>query len=367
MTTRVLIIGGYGNFGRFISRSLAREPALQLIIAGRSHVKARALAAELEAAHRPEAVALDITADLTASLSKIHPNVTIHTSGPFQAQGYEVAKACIEAGSHYIDLADGREFVAGIGSLDRAARDKGVLVVSGASSVPCLTAALVDHYRNAFGRLESLDYGITTAQKTTRGLATTAAILSYTGKPFTTLIDGKRQAVYGWQGLHARRYTGLGRRWLGNCEIPDLALFPERYPSLKTIRFYAGLELPLVHWTLWLLSGLVRIGLIRKLERAAPLLLRTAFLFDRFGTDNSAFHMVLGGTDKDGTRKQITFELIARQGDGPYIPCMPAILLTRKFAQGEIDRTGATPCLDLITLEEYLTALTHLNITWQEI
>ncbi|HUT42221.1 MAG TPA: saccharopine dehydrogenase NADP-binding domain-containing protein, partial [Gammaproteobacteria bacterium] len=249
MTTRVLVIGGYGNFGRFISRSLAREPMLQLIIAGRSLDKARVFAAELAAAHRPEAVALDITANLSAALGKVRPDITIHTSGPFQAQGYEVAKACIEAGSHYIDLADGRDFVAGIGSLDWEARDKGVLVVSGASSVPCLTAALVDHYRNEFGRLESLDYGITTAQQTTRGLATTAAILSYTGKQFTTMIDGQMQTVYGWQGLHARHYPGLGRRWLGNCDIPDLALFPDRYPSLRTIRFYAGLELPLVHWT----------------------------------------------------------------------------------------------------------------------
>lgn len=366
MTARVLVIGGYGNFGRFISRSLAREPTVQLIIAGRSVDKARALATELEAVHPPEAVALDITANLAAALSEIRPDITIHTSGPFQGQGYEVARACIEAGSHYIDLADGREFVAGISRLDQAARVIGVLVVSGASSVPCLTAALVDHYQSEFDTLESLDYGITTAQQTTRGLATTAAILSYTGKPFSTLIDGKQQTVYGWQSLHARRYTGLGRRWLGNCDIPDLALFPERYPSLKTIRFYAGLELPLVHWTLWLLSGLVRIGLIRRLERMAPLLLRTSFLFDRFGTDNSALHMELGGTDANGVPKRITFELTARSGDGPYIPCMPAILLTRKLAQGEIDRTGATPCLDLITLEEYLAALEDLDISWQE-
>lgn len=365
MMARVLIIGGYGNFGSFITKSLAHERNIQLIIAGRSHDKARALASGLEAAHRPEAVALDITENLEASLRTIRPDITIHTSGPFQTQSYQVAKDCIGAGSHYIDLADAREFVAGIGRLDQPARDKGVMVVSGASSVPCLTAALVDHYRHEFCKLETLDYGITTAQKTTRGLATTAAILSYTGKPFTTLINGVMQNVYGWQNLHARYYPGLGRRWLGNCDIPDLALFPSRYPSLQTIRFFAGLELPIVHWTLWMLSGLVRIGLIRKLERIAPLLLRTSFLFDRFGTDNSAFHMVLGGTDGNGASKQITFELTARKGDGPYIPCMPAILLARKLANQEIGKTGATPCVDLITLNEYLSALGEMNISWQ--
>ena len=366
MTTRVLIIGGYGNFGSFITKSLARDRNIQLIIAGRSIEKASALAAELEAANRPEAIALDITENLDSSLRTICPNITIHTSGPFQTQSYHVANASIDVGSHYVDLADGRTFVAGIRELDKRARDKGVLVISGASSVPCLTAALVDHYKDEFGTLESLDYGITTAQKTARGLATTAAILSYTGKSFKTLVDGDMKDVYGWQDLHYRNYPGLGRRLLGNCEIPDLGLFPERYPTLKTIRFYAGLEIPLVHMTLWMISGLVRIGLIRKLERAAPLLLHISFLFDSFGTENSAFHMVLTGTDKNGASKQLTFDLTARKGDGPYIPCMPAILLARKLANREIRETGATPCVDLITLDEYLSALGAMNITWQE-
>ena len=39
---RVLIIGGYGNFGRFISSMLAREADIQVIIAGRSKSRAEA-------------------------------------------------------------------------------------------------------------------------------------------------------------------------------------------------------------------------------------------------------------------------------------------------------------------------------------
>ena len=63
-----------------------------------------------------------------------------------EKHGYDVAKACIAWGCHYIDLADGREFVDGISALDALARENNVLVVSGASSVPCLTSALVDHW-----------------------------------------------------------------------------------------------------------------------------------------------------------------------------------------------------------------------------
>lgn len=359
---RVLVIGGYGNFGSFISRSLAKQENIELVIAGRSLSKAKSLAEELNA----KAAEIDINKDFYARLREIAPNIVIHTSGPFQSQGYGVAEGCIKCGAHYIDLADGREFVSGIDSLDKEAKAAGALVVSGASSVPCLTSALVDHYREEFKALERIDYGITTAQKTTRGVATTAAILSYTGKRFTTTVDGEGKDIYGWQGLKARKYSQLGWRFLGNCNVPDLELFPNMYPELKTVRFYAGLELPFIHVTLWALSWLVRVGLLKSLEPSAPLLLKLSFLFDWLGSANSGFHMDLMGQDESGGDKTIRFELTARSGDGPYIPCMPAILLAKKLAANEISNRGATPCVGMITKDEYLDALSELDISWTE-
>lgn len=359
---RVLVIGGYGNFGRFISRRLAQDPNIILIIGGRRLEKSQALANELKA----QAVLIDIQVDIRSALEKIKPDIVIHTSGPFQLQGYEVAEACIAAGAHYVDLADGREFVAGINKLDEQARDAKVLVISGASSVPCLTSALIDDYKKEFATLDSLDYGITTAQQTTRGLATTAAILSYTGKPFKTLINGELKNIYGWQDLHTHHYSGLGQRWLCNCNIPDLEIFPTLYPELKTIRFYAGLELPFIHITLWMLSWLVRIGLVKSLVPAASLLLKLSFLFDRFGSADSGFHMQLSGMDHNNCPKRILFELIACDGDGPYIPCMPAVILAKKLASGSLKDTGAKPCIGIISKDEYLQALQGLNISWRE-
>lgn len=360
MTKRVLIIGGYGNFGSFISRRLAKEDNLHIIIAGRSKEKAEKLANEVGG----EAAVIDINRNLAEVLNMTKPDIVIHTSGPFQSQDYDVAKACITHGCHYIDLADGRSFVENINSLDAEAKRKDVLVISGASSVPCLTSALVDHYKCEFHTLEKLDYGITTAQKTNRGLATTAAILGYTGKKFQTSIDGKMHDVYGWQSLHGRTYPELGWRLLGNCDVPDLALFPKRYPELKTVRFYAGLEIPFIHITLWALSWLVRIKLIRNLEKAAPFLLKTSYLFDWLGSANSAFHMELSGKDESGKDKTIKFDLTAKSGDGPNIPCMPAILMAQKLASGKCKKTGASPCVGFITLDEYLSALGELDISW---
>ncbi|MEM7463869.1 MAG: saccharopine dehydrogenase NADP-binding domain-containing protein, partial [Pseudomonadota bacterium] len=313
-----------------------------------------------------ESLAFDINNDLDAALQSVRPDIVIHTSGPYQGQDYNVARACIDFGCHYIDLADGRDFVSGIDVLDQQAKDNGVLVVSGASSVPCLTSALLDAYLSKFGMLEEVDYGITTAQRTGRGLATTAAILGYTGKPFQTLIDGEMRTVFGWQNIHFRKYREVGWRLLGNCDVPDLGLFPKRYRDLRTLRFYAGLELPFVHFTLWLLSWLVRAGVIRRLDRHAAFMLKLSNLFDFLGSSTSAFQMHMTGEDNKGHVKEITFEIIARSGDGPNIPCMPSILLARKLADGELRQTGALPCMGLITLEDYLSALESLDIEWKE-
>jgi hypothetical protein len=363
VTKRVLIIGGYGNFGGYIARALAGDPNIYLLIGGRSLGKAEQFAASLAAVNQAEGCFVDIDDDLAERLSEIGPGIVIHTTGPFQAQDHRVAKAAIAAGAHYLDLADAREFVATIGKLDAEAKAAGVAVIAGASSVPCLTAAFIDRYRPRFARLESATYGIAAAQATNRGLGTAAAILSYVGKPFTILKNGVRKRVFGWQGLHGVRYPELGLRLFGYCDIPDLELFPKRYPELRELSFAAGHEVKLLHIGTWLLSWIVRLRLVRSLAPHSERLLNWSFLFDPLGSDKSGFHMFLRGTGHDGQPMTIRIFMVARQVHGPNIPCMPAIILARRIAAGERLAPGARPCLDLIELEELLGSIAHLDIT----
>jgi saccharopine dehydrogenase-like NADP-dependent oxidoreductase len=91
MVTRVLIIGGYGNFGSYIARSLAHDADILLLIGGRSKEKARAFAASLDAAHPAESHALDIDDDVGEALKRIAPDIVVHTTGPFQIQDHRVS------------------------------------------------------------------------------------------------------------------------------------------------------------------------------------------------------------------------------------------------------------------------------------
>ncbi len=361
---RVLVLGGYGHFGGRICRALST--AATLIVAGRDAAKATQAARTLGTVH--EGVALDYTAtDLADRLRALHVDAVIHTCGPFQGQSYHLAQDCIAAGAHYIDLADGREFVTGISALDAAARTASVLVVSGASTLPALSSAVINEHRGHFARLDTIDMSIAPGQQTPRGVATLQAVLSYCGKAFSAWEQGRWQKVYGWQDLHRFSYPEYGSRWLARCDVPDLQLFPQYYPGVQRVRFDAALEVKLAQLAFWLLAGLVRAGLITDASRYARILQSLGKYFDFLGGDTGGMHVGLTGTDHDGRHARIDWHLIARQGHGPEIPCMPAIVLARKLVTGALTARGAMPCMGLMSLAEFAEAVAaaQLDIAWR--
>lgn len=335
MPNEVLVLGATGNFGRRIVEGLKRHDVPVIAARGRKD--------------------FDVHRELGARLDALKPRVVVNTCGPFQASDYDVARACIARGIHYIDLADGRDYVAGIGALDEAAKARGVAVITGASTVPGLASAVVEHFRHEFPRIESMDFGVAPGQKTPRGLATTKAIMTYVGKKLRPFA-GNTRPVYGWQSVHRQEFPRIGKRWMANCDVPDLDLLPAHY-GIERIRFFAGTELGFLHLGVWLLSWLVRIGIPLDLPRRASLMLKTSNLFDVFGTRDGGMHVILRG----GGHERRWF-VIAKDAHGPQIPCVPAILLAKKLMDGESLKSGAYACVGLVSLDEYMRELSAFSI-----
>ena len=78
--------------------------------------------------------------------------------------------------------------------------------------------------------------------------------------------------------------------------------------------------------------------------------------------------MDLKGLDAQENRLNIRFDIYAQHGDGLYIPCIPAIVLTEDLLDHQLQQRGAMPCMGLISLERYLGKLKELDldISWQE-
>jgi short subunit dehydrogenase-like uncharacterized protein len=150
---KVMVVGAYGFFGSRLVARLARQSGLHIVVAGRSASAAQALVESLApgACSSLSHAVVDVMAPgLEDRLKALEVDALIHTSGPFQGQDYRVALACAHAGVHYVDLADGRDFVCGIDVLDPQAKAAGVLLLSGASSVPALSSAVVDALASAW-------------------------------------------------------------------------------------------------------------------------------------------------------------------------------------------------------------------------
>jgi len=356
---RVLILGGSGAFGTRLCRLLAAEPALDIVVAGRDLGKAQGIAAT---AAKPDgarfaAISCDIESDLPATLDRLAPQLVVHAAGPFQGQSYRVAEACIARRINYIDLADGRAFVSGIGALDNAAREAGVFVVSGASTVPALSAAAGDAMRDSFARIDDIDIAISPGNRAPRGKAVMEAILDYVGKP----IPGGNGRRIGWQGLRRVRIPGVGVRWTCDCDVPDVALFGQRYGACQ-VRGSAGLELSLLHLGLWLLSWPVRWGWIGSLRPWSETLLRLARWFEHCGSDRGGMRVLVSGSGSDGATLRRQWSLFAEAGEGPFVPVLAAASLVRRFARGEIIAPGARPCLGEVSLVQFQTAMAGLPI-----
>lgn len=360
---RVVVLGGYGNFGARICRALVRD-GMEVIAAARDpdrHLR------ETASGSKVGKVRLDISdADLDTKLHALTPGLVIHCVGPFQGQDYRVAKAVLAAGAHYIDLADGRSFVANFGeALDPIAKAAKRLAVTGASTLPTLSSAIVDALLHRFSSLEDIQTAIAPAHRSLRGMATVKAVFSYLGEPFKWMTDGQWVTAYGWQDLRRLRFAGIGARWAAACDVPDLELFPRRYSGVRTVQFRAALEFGIEHFVLAMIAGLRRFGIRIPLQQWAAAIDRVACQLDRFGGERGGMLISLVGIKPDGRKSRIEWHLTADSEYGPEIPCMPAILLAQKLARNELTIRGAVPCMGLLTLDEFSPEFARWKIETQ--
>jgi hypothetical protein len=354
-----LILGGYGNFGARIVRALADEPSIRLLIGGRDAARANDFASKL--GRDSIGLAIDAAdAKLAQTLRELGVNLVVHTAGPFQQQQVGVALAAAQASAHYIDLADGRRFVCDFAlHADAAFRAAGRCAISGASTVPALSSAVVDHLTQHWQRIDTIHTCIAPAQTAPRGVATIAAVLSYCGEPISVWRDGRWHTQRGWADLQPVQFARLRPRLGALCDIPDLELFPQRFAGVRDVTFSAALEVRLSQRALAGLAALRGARLIPQPSRWAAAMNAMAPLFDRFGTGLGGMFVRVSGVNTTGLPAQRAWHITADHNHGPEIPCMAAIVLARKLARGDALPIGAQVCMGLLTLDDFAPEFTR--------
>lgn len=358
--SRILVLGGYGGFGARISRRLAAA-GHEVLVAGRSGARARRFCATV-AGTLP--LALD-RRDIAQALADHRPTVVVDASGPFQAMDHRVPQACVAASVHYCDIADGRDFVCGIGALDPLAKAARVAVVAGASSVPALSGAVVRALGEGVDRVEAIEMAISGSNRATAGPAVAAAILGQVGRRLRLRRAGRWVDRFGWQEMRRQDFairgtTPVRQRLVALVDVPDLQLMPERLAGHPACSFSAGTELDVQNVVLWLASWPVRWGWISSLTALTHWLEPLQRLTRRWGTDRSAMIVSLFG-ERGDKRIERRWTLIADDGDGPEIPALSVPPLVERILSGA-EHPGARDAGQSLDLTDFAAAFASLSI-----
>jgi len=358
---KVLILGGYGTFGGRLAQLLDDDARLTLLIAGRSRAKAEGFCAGLTSCATKVPCSLDRDGDLHAQLRDYRPDVIVDASGPFQAYGgdhYRLVRAAIELGIHYLDLADGSDFVQGIAALDAAARERNVLVLSGVSSFPVLTAAVVRSLAADMSRIDTVTGGIAPSPHAKVGINVIRAIAGYAGRPVKIRRDGR--ASRGIAFVDTRRYTiappgrvPLRPTRFSLVDVPDLLVLPELWPQVRSVWMGAGPVPDILHRLLNALAWTVRLRLLPSAKPLAAIMHRVMNVVP-WGEHRGGMFVEVRGTGSDGAPVERSWHLLAEGDDGPLIPSMAAAAVIRRVLDGRPPAAGARPGVTDLELADYV-------------
>jgi hypothetical protein len=359
---KILILGGYGVFGGRLAQLLSNLSDIEIIICGRNFDKAAAFCAAYEGLASVRPLKLD-RKDIVEGLKSEQPHIVVDASGPFQNYGnncYEVIAACIKSGIHYLDFADAADFVFGVSRFDQSAKAAQVFVLSGVSSFPVLTAAVLREMAKTM-TITSVDGGIAPSPYAGIGLNVMRAVVGYAGSPVKLLRGGRQTSAIGLAESLRFTIAAPGKMPLKNIhfslvDVPDLQVIPPEYAMLRDIWMGAGPVPEVLHRILNLLA---KARARFSLPSMVPLsgLFYTVLNMMKFGEHRGGMFVRARGL-RDGKNIEQSWHLLAEGDDGPYIPSMAIEAIIRKLIAGERLEAGARPATHALEISDY-DALFH--------
>jgi len=329
-----LLVGAGGTLGSRIARLLAvAVPDARVIPASRRGA----------AVLGPEARTIDVQAPAPFAAALEDVDVLINAVGPYRYDPAPLVRACVEHGVHYVDLAEGPQFLERV----RAAGDgAGVAVVPGCSTVPGLVDILARPYTD-ISAAESVAAWLSMGSANAVSAALLEGLLAPLGR---AAPDGAR-----YFGAVETRSVGGRRLRFGRhpIHLPGTPL-----PTF----FHVGFDRAFLVYALRAVApalGRLSESAVERLARVgAPL----ASLARPFGTPRGVLRVE--ALDVAG-RILANVEVEARS-EGLDVPAWPAVWAARRLLQGGADRAGVLSLADLVPRAEAVADLRNAGFEVRE-
>lgn len=244
---RVIVLGGLGLFGRTAAEQLRR------------------LGAKVQTASRSTAADLQVD---TNERDSIHStlragDVMLDAAGPFHARSTALIEAAIEIGFDVIDINDNLSYAESVDALEPRIAAAGIRILSSASSVSAISAAIVRH--SGISEPRKVTSYLAPASRHTANAGAALSLIQSVGRPVRLLRDGRLQTATGWS--EPRNFpmpkpigTICGRLF----ETADSFWLPRTWPTLREVAMYVDTNTPGMNLLLrWAASSAAVRGLLQ--------------------------------------------------------------------------------------------------------
>jgi len=371
MTTRMLVLGGYGTAGAMLARLLLEQSDAEVVVAGRTAAKADALAAELAVAfgsRRCSARCVD-AADPRALDDALTGIDIVVVASSTLAYVRTVAEAALRAGADYYDLQlSVRAKFEVLESLrERMERDGRCFITDGGIH-PGLSAAMIRALLPAFSRLERADCSGLMRVDWKAFAFSTSTIHELIDEFRDYRIEALRDGV--WTRVPSRemqRKIDFGPPWgRQTCalmvleELPRLA---QSLPELRECGFYVSGFGPAVDY---LVLPLGMLALKVAPERLGPSYARL-LAWTLKSTSRPPYETVFqveaeGVAAGPGVARRLA-RLRVAHGDGYYLTAAAAAACLLQYLDGSIRRPGLNLQGLVVEPGRFLTDLQKLGAT----
>jgi saccharopine dehydrogenase-like NADP-dependent oxidoreductase len=345
---KIIVIGGAGDMGSAACAATVKDPEItSVVVADRDGARAEALADEL--GPKAAALTLDIT-DRDALLVAIGDvDVVLNTVGPFYLFGRPVLEAALEAGRHYVDIADDWEPTIEMLELDEAAQAKGVTAIVGIGASPGLSNLLAAVAHDQLDTVDKLytgwrgGSGIPKAPENPDDVHPAAAIdhwIHNLAEPIRIWRDGGFQTAHALEEL-VIEYPGIGPAPVWTCGHPEPITLPRYFPEIRE-SVNVMFSRPGLIEAARKVRDRVRSGELTVPQASKELILSPSRRGPAAGPvpDLPGVFAYAEGT-KDGRRARVAVSTnYMPDGEMGEATCVPLAIAVGMLARGEIKRTG---------------------------
>jgi hypothetical protein len=271
--------------------------------------------------------------------------VAVNCAGPFHRFPTSLLDACLQAGCHYVDIADDPTYAQLVRSYDARFRRRGLAAVYGCSSLPAISGALALVVRGRSPAIpERARVTLLIGNANPKGQAAVRSLVRGLAKP----IAAPQGIIYGFRDREVVVLPEpFGRRAVFNLESPDYDLFSALL-GVRSVAVKVGFEFRPATYGCALLAALgFRYG-----PRTADVLVTLGRPFSWFGSSGGAVMVELFYLDESHRWAA----LVARR-EGQRMAALPCALAALTLGQGTIPAVGARTAYELLGANPLLDGL----------